>query len=253
MFDIRLTVQHAIVEKCFGGLVHVPVTLVNGDRILDSATGNAKQVPHGAQLIGIDIESRLFPKHSSLPANISFEVQSILKLPSAWSNRFAFVHQRLLVAALRTSEWVRALHEIYRVLKPGGWVQLVEADNWVSGPVMSIFVSLMVKLGESRGITIWPDIVPDLRTFLERSGFIDICITRRNSPVGKRAGRSGESGRNNMMSLFRGIRAPILQAGGFGIVRDEAMYDELLEKVELEMESSPGGEIRWVMVCARKA
>lgn len=117
---------------------------------------------------------------------------------------------------------------------------------------MKIFHSLIIKLGESRGITIWPDVAPLLRKYLERCGFIDIHVTRRTTPTDRSAGKDGKNARDNMMALFRGIKIPILEAGGFGVVGSGVVYDELLDRVEHEMDSIRGAEIRWVMICARK-
>ncbi|KAH9841078.1 uncharacterized protein C8Q71DRAFT_743255 [Rhodofomes roseus] len=50
------------------------------------------------------------------------------------TGRFKLVHQRLLIAALRSWEWTVALREIFRVLQPGGWVQLGEVGPWKAGP-----------------------------------------------------------------------------------------------------------------------
>ena len=36
------------------------------------------------------------------------------------------MHQRLLVLAFTSVDWKKALSEIFRVLLPGGWVQLGE-------------------------------------------------------------------------------------------------------------------------------
>ena len=80
-------------------------------------------------MVAVDIEPRLFP--TSHPKNIEFRVESVTQLPSDWSNSFSLVHQRLLLAALQIPEWPTALGEIYRVLRPGGWVQLAESSGWV--------------------------------------------------------------------------------------------------------------------------
>lgn len=212
----------------------------------------ADNLSNGCQLIGTDIEARLFPKPDTLPRNINFEVQSVLNLPGEWENRYQLVHQRLLRAAFRTTEWIQALKEIYRVLKPGGWLQLVEGDGWVAGPVMDTFRSILEKLAESRGIENRPGAVPRLKRCLEDCGFVDLRIVCRSTPIGGWAGKDGRDGRDNMLSLYRGIKAPVLAAGGFGIIRDESMYDALLDQVKHEMNSTPSAECRWISICAQK-
>lgn len=52
-------------------------------------------------------------------------------LPYA-DNMFDFVHMRFFVYALRKEEWPIAIKELIRVVKPGGMLQLTEADPQVS-------------------------------------------------------------------------------------------------------------------------
>ncbi|KAF9442496.1 S-adenosyl-L-methionine-dependent methyltransferase [Macrolepiota fuliginosa MF-IS2] len=255
----RLTKQNALLNRAFGELVHAPITLTSQDFVLESATGTGawllelvKQTPGTARFTAIDIESHLFPNPATLPPNISFEVQSVLNLPNEWTSKYTLVHQRLLIAALRTTEWPQAFRQIFRVLKPGGWLQLEENDDWAAGPVMKTFRSMMIKLGESRNIDIWPDVIPILKSYLEDCGFVDVHVDRRCLPLGSWGGQDGRDGRDNLLSLFRGIRAPVMGGGGFGIVGSEEMYDDLMNRVKLEMDSTPGAGCWWVMIRARK-
>ena len=47
-----------------------------------------------------------------------------------WKNSFDLLHQRLLVWGIGTDEWPRVLANLANVVKPGGTIQLVEAE-WV--------------------------------------------------------------------------------------------------------------------------
>lgn len=40
--------------------------------------------------------------------------------------QFDYVHQRLLVAAIPAANWPEVIHELVRVTRPGGWVELLE-------------------------------------------------------------------------------------------------------------------------------
>lgn len=42
------------------------------------------------------------------------------------SNAFDFVYQRDMATVIPLSRWMQLIQEFYRVLKPGGWLQLVE-------------------------------------------------------------------------------------------------------------------------------
>ncbi|KAF9451183.1 S-adenosyl-L-methionine-dependent methyltransferase [Macrolepiota fuliginosa MF-IS2] len=240
-----LTKQDALINRTFGRLVHAPIALTSQDFVLESAAGTGtwllelvKQAPQTAQFVGIDIESHLFSNPTALPPNVSFRVQSVLNLPDEWTGKFTF--------------WPQAFRGIFRALKPGGWLQLEENDNWAAGPVMDTFRSIMVKLGESRNINLWPDVVPTLKGYLEECGFVDVRIDRRRTPIGPWGGRDGRDMKDNLLGLFRGIRAPVLARGGFGIVNSEEMYDDMMNRAEFEMDSASGAACWWVMICARK-
>ena len=84
----------------------------------------ASELPKTAVLHGSDIDNSRLP--SKYPPNVSFSVGSVLSLPEGWSDRFDFAHQRLLTCALVRADWHRALAQLRRVLRPGGWVQLGE-------------------------------------------------------------------------------------------------------------------------------
>lgn len=79
-----------------------------------------------AHVTGIDMAD-MFPT-TIRPENVTFQLCNILDGLPYEDNTFDFVHMRQLIVALRAKEWPAVLNEIYRVLKPGGLVQLVESD-----------------------------------------------------------------------------------------------------------------------------
>ena len=76
----------------------------------------------------VDVSSallhRLFPK--AVAPNVHLLRHSVTSLPASWTNKFSFINQRSLVAALRIQDWPVALQELQRTLLPGGQVQLTE-------------------------------------------------------------------------------------------------------------------------------
>lgn len=65
------------------------------------------------------------------PANVSFQVGNVLKRLPFSDNTFDLVNMRLFIVALKKEEWPILLKEAYRVMKPGGFIQMVECGMLV--------------------------------------------------------------------------------------------------------------------------
>lgn len=206
-------------------------------------------MPATTELIGTDIKANLFPEPSTLPPNLQFQVQSVLNLSKEWTNKFDLVHQRLLIFGLRDAEWHQALGEIYRVLKPGGWFQLFEIDEWEeSGPELTAAKQVLSRLVELQDMGFWPNGSVKWQKYVEEAGFADIRVTWHYTPIGKWAGQDGSYGKENRLGLMRGSKQALIK---FGLM-DEKGFDQLYEQVDQEMDSHPGTRARYIMICARK-
>ena len=85
-------------------------------------------MPEDVELIGVDVSPNNFPDAANLPKNIHLSLASATNLPKEWSNKFELVNQCFMLSALLAAEWPQVVSEIFRVLKPGGRVQLCELD-----------------------------------------------------------------------------------------------------------------------------
>ncbi|RUP46601.1 S-adenosyl-L-methionine-dependent methyltransferase [Jimgerdemannia flammicorona] len=63
-----------------------------------------------------------------LPPNLFFKQANILDGLPYENDQFDFVHQRCFQYAYTRRQWTNVLDDIVRVVKPGGWVQLMEVD-----------------------------------------------------------------------------------------------------------------------------
>lgn len=93
--------------------------------------------------IGTDITSKYFP--STNPEGITLLEQSITRpWPREWTASFDLVHQRMALPAAGTQVVEKTLEAFYDLIKPGGWIQLVEPDHSISkGPAMADFYRLL--------------------------------------------------------------------------------------------------------------
>ncbi|KAJ3759697.1 hypothetical protein EV360DRAFT_81852 [Lentinula raphanica] len=162
----RLNAQHNIVNNALGGkLSAVTAKFDSGDRVLESAAGSGiwaleyhdvnRENGVILDIECIDISSAQFPcTHSP---KVHFSLNSVANLPKDWVDSFALAHQRFLVLALNDNLWHSAVSELFRVLRPGGWIELVEIEardftSWTVGPNSKKLASLINGLYDERTV-----------------------------------------------------------------------------------------------------
>lgn len=211
----------------------------------------AKEFPSTVLIYGIDISPLLFPPNP--PANVTFLTASITELPDAWTSSFALVNQRLLLGGLTAVAWQAAFLEMYRVLSPGGWVNLFELNSdidymdWEPGPSTKKMFLLQREIFRNSGVLI--DAVYHLPGWLERAGFINIHSELRIMPMG---GANGKAMRENKCAALAAMKTPALKAGGLGFVESNEGYDKLVEATRDELVDTEDASAQAYMVYAQK-
>ncbi|KAJ3931453.1 MAG: hypothetical protein NXY57DRAFT_961731 [Lentinula lateritia] len=269
----RLNAQHNIITNAFGGKLSVaPINLATGDRVLESAAGSGIWAleffeTNRADGITLDIEcidisSEQFP--TTHPPEIKFSVNSVVNLPNhEWTERFSFAHQRLLVSAMNDSLWHLAVAELFRVVKPGAWVELVEIEaqgfgSWSVGPHSTKLAFLINTMYDKRGVI--GDLSVYLPLILKEAGFVDIKCEARHAPIGGEADAAAPhkftqvKGFDSEMwrELWMGMKEPVIEAGGYGIVKTVEEYDSLVQGAAAEWKTSKEAYTTFYAILARK-
>ena len=267
----RLNLQHRHITEILGGHIVVDknVQLVAGSRVLDSGTGTGQsilphriekeriqtsstgawlfdlsaQVPDTVELVGIDISVPMFPKE--YPKNMKLYEAPATSLPAEWSNSFDFINQRLLLGALTGLQWRAALSEFYRVLKPGGAVQLVETGSYENMPGLSSMPATRKAYDaasavmDARGLLGYR-CTREIPAILKEVGFSDVDDKVYRMTLGKQWGDMGVTGSKVWLNALRAIGATLLEMGGLGFCSSLAELEELLDRTKEEWDENPG-------------
>ncbi|KIK66220.1 hypothetical protein GYMLUDRAFT_38034 [Collybiopsis luxurians FD-317 M1] len=257
----RLNIQHRVLTKAFENQLSLaPLDLQTNDRTLESGAGTgiwalefseqSKKEGIELDIECIDISNKQFP-HTH-PANVHFSVHSVVELPADWSGTFSYAHQRLLILAMNGSRWRQAVGELFRVLSPGGWVELLEPEvkqlNFDVGPCSKKLKSLILSMFMENGII--DNLGVYLPSILEEAGFVNVRCETRHMSIGK----SGDSGylSEEWRDLWKGIKQPLLDSGGYGLVQTGEEFEEILEGATLEWDNSNEAGCTYHTILARK-
>jgi SAM-dependent methyltransferase len=147
----RLNLQHFVYKANIGYLLHpcIPIPSRTESRnefhLADVGTGTgiwlfdiSQSLPTSSHLSAFDISPSQFHVNRSLTPNITFIQHDLLKpFPSVHLQKYDVVHIRLMCLVLSKDEWAPAVQNIMTLLKPGGYLQWVDArlDNLKAYPI----------------------------------------------------------------------------------------------------------------------
>ncbi|KAI8633450.1 S-adenosyl-L-methionine-dependent methyltransferase [Xylariaceae sp. FL1651] len=131
----RLNQQFDLMTKNMGYILHPSLKLPPAPRIADIGTGTARfiiclhpEIPD-AVFEGLDISDALFPPRDALPAGATLSLQDLKQpFPEHMYEKYDLVHLRLLVSGMRPDDWAPAVRNVFRILRPGGYIQWEECE-----------------------------------------------------------------------------------------------------------------------------
>lgn len=168
-----------------------------------------------------------YPAAEIRPANTHFSIGNINEGLAFPDNFFDFIQMRTLVSALRTHEWPLAIKEIMRILKPGGWVQLIEPDGklWRLDGESKAFYNDLLAIASNIGID--PSVAKRISEMMTSQGFEKVDSPRTSIPIGPWRGQLGKMMADDMTEGF--IGAAQLFAPALEVTTDE--YERLVRKM----------------------
>ncbi|KAI7873379.1 S-adenosyl-L-methionine-dependent methyltransferase [Lichtheimia hyalospora FSU 10163] len=215
--DDRLDRQHWGIKLLCGNSFGAPVSdaLEQGITVLDSGCGPgtlihelSKEYPK-SKFHGVDIATH--PREAIELPNCEFHVHNILRDPIFPDNHFGFIHQRLLVLGLPSSDWEKIVATQMRLLKPGGWIELTESmvspcEN--AGPCMKPFLEYLTEYGRTeKGL----DFSVDMRLDSLLKGAGAVNITKRKFFMTLNHGEYGKFFWRNFQDIFHAMKPWVIK------------------------------------------
>ncbi|KAI8976982.1 S-adenosyl-L-methionine-dependent methyltransferase [Pilobolus umbonatus] len=256
--------QHYVLKHVLAGNIHLPLSTTQPITILDSVCGAgfwaldiANKYPN-AHVIAMDIfsgEDKRLKGHPSIniPTNMTYEYGDIRsKLPCS-DNSIDFIYQRDTIHFLSQDKWPHLLDEFMRILRPGGYIELVEYDFLISdpGPVLTLvnewyrlaFIASGINPGESK----------DLHKKLQLSGFTEIETRVVSIPIGEWSPNQDERERGFLYkevirALFKSMKVWWISELSVTEQDFEKIFAAAMDEFE-ERECS----VNWIIYTAKKA
>lgn len=178
-----------------------------------------------------------FPATS--PAPITLKIQSITQpWPTELRSSFDLVHQRFALPAAGHAHIRTALHALVGLVKPGGWIQLVEADHGVfEGAAMRDLFVLVKALFGALGVPYAH--ACELRSWLNEEGLHSVREQMLDVRLGKK-NAVPELGKKSVEAFALAARGIVDAARQAGTQFGEEWLEALPGKVRGELEAEGG-------------
>ncbi|ORX78001.1 S-adenosyl-L-methionine-dependent methyltransferase, partial [Basidiobolus meristosporus CBS 931.73] len=229
----RLNIQHYIFRYVRKGNYGAPISK-DVKRILDVGCGTGIWAKDMSLLFpdtmfdGIDVNGGIDPENDF--PNFTFTQGDILKGLPYKDNTFDFVYQRLLVAGMPATAWPKLCAELIRVVKPGGWIEIIDTDIYFRdyGPAWKQLEPYFTAFMKKRGID--PYVVQEIPNFVKQGGLSNIHHSRHVSPMGISNSEIDKFMVKDLSMIFANMMPLFVAASG----KTEQQISQLLKEFEKE-------------------
>ncbi|CAG8461728.1 10265_t:CDS:2 [Diversispora eburnea] len=242
----RLHLQHFLIKSVRQGNFSAPVEDIlnkEGSKVLDVGCGAgswtfdmATNYPK-SQIVGIDISP--IPSSSEIkPKNITFIQTNVLNGLPFEDNSFDFIFQRFLILGIPADKWNFLINELIRVLKPGGFLELIETSPKFSP--MGPYTSELMKSGREMLIkkNLNPNVAYELESLIANQEELENnkCV-KYQIFYGNKADKLGQTAILNQKNIFSTTKIHMMNALQVGSEEYDVFTKNVLEELR-EYEST---------------
>lgn len=219
----RLGFQHQVMRSILRTNFLAPLKdpLIEGISVLDVGTGPAtwiidmaKQFPK-SEFHGCDVNDYGPPEGRFLPKNCQFQIGNVITGLPYKDDTFDYVHQRFLVAAISKPSWPQVIRELIRVIKPGGYLELVEyhLKYLDAGNAFEALSNLTNKMFVQKTIDIRAS--SKIGKFEIEAGLDNVKTSTLSLPIGRTfGGPIGHAWLENIKTCYAGLKPVLALSAG---------------------------------------
>lgn len=143
-----------------------------------------------SQVCGVDISP---VQDKFVPINCRFYLENVLEGLTFHDERFDLIQSRGIGPGIRDVDWPRYIREIWRLTKPGGWIQIIEIDpirycddgSMPSDSPLAQYETIAKKVMKEKYETTVHAMGRMLARHVQKTGFTNITSINVKGPVGK--------------------------------------------------------------------
>ena len=151
-------------------------------------------------------------------------------------------------------QWPTALSEMYRALKEGGDIQIMETDIerlfHFNGPAGNKTLDVLKALQRDKGLI--TDTEKNLTKMMKEAGFVDIKVSTETMSVGKSSGKYGDMATLDWLLVCKNLSAVLKGLGWYGFANSEEEWNKLVDDCVEELQEDEPGDCGTLFFCARK-
>jgi ubiquinone/menaquinone biosynthesis C-methylase UbiE len=208
--DQRLNYQHHALYKTISNHYLAPLTPASTQTILDVGCGTGiwavemSALFPQAHVLGVDVALSSLPR--PLPSTCLFVQANVLEGLPFPDGQFTYTHQRLLVAAIPALQWPGVVHELVRVTRPGGWIELLEIGDTIqnAGPATKRLLTWLTDISRELGFEM--EVLRHLGDLLKQAGCQEVEALDIPVPLGAWAGTTGQMMKTDVLSGYNALK-----------------------------------------------